>query len=67
MLLADVPALSVGLLGFATLTSFMVLKKVKLSVFQEIHGEMPTHVHCSVQGSFSTSRLCPLRILFGCS
>ncbi|KAH9985429.1 hypothetical protein BJV74DRAFT_575988 [Russula compacta] len=33
MLLADVPALSVGLLGFATLTSFMVLKKMKLAPF----------------------------------
>jgi hypothetical protein len=32
-LLADIPALSVGLLGFATLTFFMILKKVKLSVF----------------------------------
>jgi hypothetical protein len=32
-LLADIPALSVGLLGFATLTFFMILKKVKLLVF----------------------------------
>ena len=32
-LLADIPALSVGLLGFAVLTFFMILKKVKLSVF----------------------------------
>lgn len=32
-LLADIPALSVGLLGFATLTFFMILRKVKLSVF----------------------------------
>ncbi len=36
-LLADIPAVSVGLLGFAVLTFFMILKKVKLSVFQEIH------------------------------
>ena len=37
MLLADIPALSVGLLGFAVMTFFVVLKKLKLSVFQEIH------------------------------
>lgn len=40
-LLADVPALSVGLLGFAVMTFFMVLKKVKVSVFREIHMRCP--------------------------
>jgi len=30
-LLADIPAVSVGLLGFAVLTFFMILKKVKLA------------------------------------
>jgi hypothetical protein len=39
MLLADIPTLSVGLLGFAVLTFFMILKKVKLSVLLEIHGK----------------------------
>jgi hypothetical protein len=42
-LLADIPALSVGLLGFATLTFFMILKKVKLSVFQEICAKTVSH------------------------
>ncbi|KAI9508802.1 hypothetical protein F5148DRAFT_1192760, partial [Russula earlei] len=32
-LLADIPGLSVGLLGFAALTFFMILKKVKLATF----------------------------------
>jgi hypothetical protein len=52
MLIADVPALSVGLLGFAVLTFFMILKKLKLSVFQEIHGDMRTHFHSERPFSF---------------
>lgn len=42
-LLADIPALSVGLLGFATFTFFMILKKVKLSVFLEICAKAHSH------------------------
>jgi hypothetical protein len=51
-LLADIPALSVGLLGFATLTFFMILKKVKLSVVQSNPREITLSLSflCFVSG-----------------
>lgn len=64
-LLANIPALSVGLLGFAVLTFFMILKKVKLSVFQEIHEDMRTHFCCFIQSVLSPSLFCSLHVFCG--
>ena len=65
MLLADVPALSVGLLGFAVLTFFVKLKKLKLSVFQEIHVDMRTHFRCLIQSELSPSYFRSLHVFRG--
>ena len=52
-LLADIPALSVGLLGFAVLTFFMILKKLKLSVFpKKITGICALTFGISFRASF---------------
>jgi hypothetical protein len=65
MLLADIPALSVGLLGFAVLTFFTILKKLKLSVFQDIHKDMRTHFCCFIQSDLSPSYFCSLHFFRG--
>jgi hypothetical protein len=65
MLLADIPALSVGLLGFAVLTFFTTLKKLKLSVFLEIYGNMRTHFNCFIQSDLSPSYFRSLHLFRG--
>jgi hypothetical protein len=65
MLLADIPALSVGLLGFAVLTFFVILKRLKLSVFQEIHRDMRTHFRYFIQIDLSPSNFCSLHVFRG--
>jgi hypothetical protein len=50
--LTNIPSFSVGLLGFAVLTFFLILKKLKLSVIRHFGVMIPTHFASSFRPSF---------------